>query len=277
MLDPNCNEIFEENLIEQIKKIPDRKQRELIKTLESGIIDESFRNIFLRKFKIVYNLGHFEKNSDNYVGTYEDKNYKLVICIEKDRYRYYLDNDDHTEYGSGIYKIDKGIVIKYSFVEDSKGPNSETETWYLGDEKTQIKTFNSQGVQKLEENKERAWEYIENNKTKKIRLSTMDNLNRFSNFVEDECILRQHGYLIKRKIKKYADFVPKDSFIKDERYYEISIDLEPNSKEIPSFGHFVRFDGKDYTNDKEKIIKLYNDSVAAQKRNKISNGRPNSF
>lgn len=147
------------------------------------------------------------------------------------------------------------IIINYSFIEDYKGKNKQKENWYSGNKKTQIKVLNNQGVQEFEKNSEQTWEYVEDNKTKKKRVL---NSNNFNNYIKVEYIWRQYGFLLKRITKKYDSFVPKNDFINDESHCLIGLDLEPNSKLIPSYGHFFGFNGeiKNYINNEEKIKKL---------------------
>lgn len=289
MLDPNCNEGYEKKIIRKIEDDNDQKQRVLIEILQSRIIDDAFYKTFLRKFKIAYNLGDFSKYrlpynngdckeyKDIYVGIYEDKDYNLVIFIEKEKISYYF-NNNHIQYGSGTYEIGNKIIINYSFVEDYKGKNKQNENWYSGNKKAQIKVLNNQGFQEFEKNSEQAWEYIEDNETKKKRVLDTSFSNCLSNFIEEEYIWRQYGFLLKKLSKKYENFVPKNDFINDGSYCIIGLDLEPNSKLISSCGRFASFDGeiKDYINDEKKLIQLYNGSAVQERIKKIGR-RPNLF
>lgn len=197
-LDSNNNEWLEESIIEYIENDLDVKQNVIIDILQNRIMDEEFYNDFLRKLKIVYNLGNFKKYKNTYFGIYSKNDYNLLLFIEKDGFRYYLNNDKNTKYSNGTYKIGQKTVIKYYYAEDYKEKTKHNQDLHFGKKIEQIRVLNNLGFQEFEKNKEVTWEYIQDSKTNRRLVINPWGPNSFSNYVEDEYTWRQNGFLLKK-------------------------------------------------------------------------------
>lgn len=259
--DLGINKICRKNLkVFNIYKTTNPKcyYKQILHEIIDKINDFDFRENFLRKLEIIFNLGELKKEGNRIIGTFNTHDYNLVIEIQDDEYNYSYDEKINNAHGEGKYKKNKNIIINYSEKEVCSSKINKNQMWYSIDSGSQMEVLDENGREFFRRQEKEKTSYYEDIRTKEKRATTK------TPFYSDDVkfityYYRQYGYLLEKKVEQYEDYaIQKHEQSKFTGWF-IGADSESQNKKIKIYGSFtgINKDEKDFFNDKEKLNELY--------------------
>ncbi len=228
------------------------KYSNMIRKINNEIIDDNFKDLFIRKSLIVLNFGHFKKEDHKIYGIYnsDDNEYKVEVIIDKNSYSYALWRKNLIICGS-YYKKNNNILVSYSESESSIERHNHSKSTYYEYFSSEKQLLNIDGylLFELENMQEEEFYKLKN---KKVRIEQSD-----KNINKTIYSYRKNGYIVGQIIEKKLgsnDVVNKNNFIaKDFEEYS----KKPFSQIIKILLNSNNLSVNDLLNDKDLCNSVY--------------------